>query len=42
MLGIAKGRNGGEDFQLELLSRLDYGVLREFNSGEGSAAQFDF
>jgi replicative DNA helicase len=28
-LGIEKGRDGGEDFELELISMLDVGVLRE-------------
>ena len=27
-LGIEKGRDGGEDFTLELVAMLDYGVLR--------------
>lgn len=40
MLGIEKGRNGGEDFTLELLALLDYGVLREMTTGEAVAAQF--
>lgn len=41
-IGIEKGRNGGEDFTLELLALFDYGVLREFPRGEAAAAQFDF
>ncbi|WP_163093816.1 DNA helicase [Bacillus velezensis] len=41
-IGIEKGRNGGEDFMLELLALFDYGVLREFPRGEAAAAQFDF
>ncbi|WP_342493971.1 DNA helicase [Bacillus sp. FSL R5-0447] len=41
-IGIEKGRNGGEDFVLELLALFDYGVLREFPRGEAAAAQFDF
>ncbi|TWL40899.1 DnaB-like helicase C-terminal domain-containing protein [Bacillus paralicheniformis] len=41
-IGIEKGRNGGEDFMLELVALFDYGVLREFPKGEGSADQFDF
>jgi replicative DNA helicase len=39
-IGIEKGRDGGEDFELELLSLLDYGVLREMPSGEIAAGQF--
>ncbi|ATO08498.1 DNA helicase [Bacillus velezensis] len=41
-IGIEKGRNGGEDFMLELLALFDYGVLREFPRGEAAAAQFEF
>ncbi|NLS42491.1 DNA helicase [Bacillus subtilis] len=41
-IGIEKGRNGGEDFMLELMALFDYGVLREFPKGEAAAAQFDF
>ncbi|UHH05409.1 DNA helicase [Bacillus subtilis] len=41
-IGIEKGRNGGEDFTLELMALFDYGVLREFPKGESAAAQFDF
>lgn len=40
MLGVEKGRNGAEDFRLELLALLDYGVLREMPSGEVAAQQF--
>jgi len=41
-IGIEKGRNGGEDFMLELVALFDYGVLREFPKGEDVADQFDF
>ncbi|MCY8348072.1 DNA helicase [Bacillus haynesii] len=41
-IGIEKGRNGGEDFILELIALFDYGVLREFPKGEDVADQFDF
>ncbi|MCY8047604.1 DNA helicase [Bacillus haynesii] len=41
-IGIEKGRNGGEDFMLELIALFDYGVLREFPKGEDVADQFDF
>lgn len=40
MLGVEKGRNGSEDYRLELVSLLDYGVLREMPSGEVAAGQF--
>lgn len=42
MLGIEKGRNGGEDFRLELTALFDYGVLRELPTGEEAAKQFAF
>ncbi|WP_141431940.1 AAA family ATPase [Bacillus sp. 03113] len=42
MLGIEKGRNGGEDFRLELMALFGYGVLKEFPSGEVAAKQFGF
>jgi replicative DNA helicase len=41
-LGIEKGRNGGEDFMLELVALFDYGVLKEFPQGEAAVSQFDF
>ncbi|WP_425710500.1 AAA family ATPase [Fictibacillus sp. Mic-4] len=42
ILGVEKGRNGAEDFRLELTALLDYGVLRELPTGEAVAAQFGF
>jgi replicative DNA helicase len=42
MLGVEKGRNGGEDFTLELMALFDYGVLKEFPTGEAAASQFEF
>src|SRR5690625_1186101 len=42
MLGIEKGRNGGEDFQLELTALFDYGVLEELATGEEAMQGFDF
>ncbi|MCO0597430.1 DNA helicase [Peribacillus butanolivorans] len=42
MLGLEKGRNGGEDFRLELIALFDFGVLAEFPKGEAAAAQFGF
>lgn len=40
MLGIEKGRSGGEDFRLELMALFDYGILKEFETGEAAAADF--
>lgn len=42
MLGIEKGRSGGEDFRLELMALFDYGILKEFETGEAAAADFNF
>ncbi len=42
MLGIEKGRNGGEDFQLELTALFDYGVLEELAVGDNAMEGFDF
>ena len=42
MLGIEKGRNGGEDFRLNMMALFDYGILKEFETGEDVAAEFDF
>jgi len=33
LLGVDKGRNGGEGFELSLIALLDVGVLREFPDG---------
>ncbi|WP_416045927.1 AAA family ATPase [Priestia megaterium] len=41
-LGIEKGRNGGEDVIVDLIALLDYGVLRELETGQAAASQFDF
>lgn len=40
-LGLSKGRNGGEDFRLDLMALFDYGVLKEFPSGAEAASQFE-
>jgi replicative DNA helicase len=37
---LLKGRNGGEDYSLDLIALLDYGVLRELPSSSEAAAQF--
>lgn len=42
MLGIEKGRNGGEDFTLELTALFDFGVLKELPTGSDVAADFGF
>lgn len=39
-IGVEKGRNGGEGFEIELVALMDYGVLRELPSGEEVAGQF--
>jgi replicative DNA helicase len=39
-LGISKGRNGGEDFRLDLMALFDYGVLKEFPPGELEVQKF--
>lgn len=39
-IGCEKGRNGGEDFTLDLIALFDYGVLREFPTGQAAAEQF--
>lgn len=41
-LGIEKGRNGGEDVIVDLIALLDYGVLRELETGQAAASQFSF
>lgn len=40
-LGVEKGRNGGEGFEIELLALMDVGVLTEMPSGSVVAAQID-
>lgn len=40
MLGVEKGRNGGEGFTIPLIALMNYGVLRELPRGEAVAAQF--
>jgi replicative DNA helicase len=41
-LGVDKGRNGGEDTIVDLIALLDYGVLRELETGQAAASQFNF
>jgi replicative DNA helicase len=41
-LAIEKGRNGGEDFELDLMALFDFGVLKEFPAGAAAASHFDF
>ncbi|PAD72404.1 AAA family ATPase [Paenibacillus campinasensis] len=41
-IGCEKGRNGGEDFVLDLIALFDYGVLCEFPTGQDAASQFSF
>lgn len=40
VIGIEKGRNGGEDFVLELIALFGYGVLKEFPPASEIANQF--
>jgi replicative DNA helicase len=40
-IGIEKGRNGGEGFELELVALLDYGVIKEPSNMEALDDQFD-
>ena len=42
LIGIEKGRNGGEDFSLPLMAIFDYGIVREFEVGESSVSDFEF
>jgi archaellum biogenesis ATPase FlaH len=41
-VGIKKGRNGGEDTVAELLYMPNYGLVRELETGQAAASQFDF
>lgn len=42
MIGLEKGRNGGEDAQIELTALFDYGVLEELAVGKDALKEFDF
>lgn len=42
MIGLEKGRNGGEDTQIELTALFDYGVLEELAVGDNAMEGFDF
>lgn len=42
LIEIGKGRNGGEGTQVEVLYLPNYGIVREIESGEGAASQFEF
>jgi replicative DNA helicase len=42
IIAIGKGRNGGEGTEVEVTYLPNYGIVREIEMGEGSAAQFDF
>lgn len=42
LIGINKGRNGGEGDVVEIIYAPQYGVVREMESGEASVADFDF
>jgi hypothetical protein len=42
IIEIGKGRNGGEGTQVEVLYLPNYGIVREVETGEAVASQFDF
>jgi hypothetical protein len=42
IIEIGKGRNGGEGTQVEVLYLPNYGIVREVETGEAVAKQFDF
>jgi hypothetical protein len=42
IIEIGKGRNGGEGTQVEVLYLPNYGIVREVETGENVAKQFDF
>lgn len=42
MLELGKGRNGGEDTQVEIVFLPNYGIVREFETGSVAASQFAF
>jgi hypothetical protein len=42
IIEIGKGRNGGEGTQIEVLYLPNYGIVREAETGEAVANQFDF
>lgn len=41
-IGISKGRNGGEDFELDLIAMFDVGVLKEITEGGPNVQNFGF
>jgi replicative DNA helicase len=40
ILELGKGRNGGEDTQVEIVFLPNYGIVREFETGQAAASQF--
>jgi replicative DNA helicase len=42
IIAIGKGRNGGEGTEVEVTYLPNYGIVREIEMGETSAAQFNF
>jgi replicative DNA helicase len=42
LLELGKGRNGGEDTQVEIVFLPNYGIVREFETGQAAAQQFSF
>lgn len=42
LIGLNKGRNGGEGTTVELIYLPNFGIVREPETGEAAASQFDF
>lgn len=42
LLELGKGRSGGEDTQVEIVFLPNYGIVREFETGQAAAQQFSF
>lgn len=42
LLELGKGRSGGEDTQVEIVFLPNYGIVREFETGQAAASQFEF
>lgn len=42
IIELGKGRNGGEDTQVEIVFLPNYGIVREFETGQIAASQFAF
>ncbi len=42
LIECGKGRNGGEGAQVEVLYMPNFGIVKEMETGEAAASQFDF